>query len=334
MPLVEVVRTAVVDDDAFAAALDFAQGLGKEAVPCPDTPGFLVNRLLIPLLNDAARMLDETGAAPEDVDRALKAGAGWPMGPLALMDLIGIDVQAHAAEALWQAHREERLAPPARLCGWSRPGIWAARPAAGSSARPATRAGRSPRSSRSLYSRRTAYGTLLPIMGPCDALHPSGLWSWSPCWRCRSWRPPARRAWPASRGTATSTSRRRRAPSLRRGPGRSRPVDGHGHAAARRDVCRRRALRTCATRRKIRGSNTYEWRLFAPARVFILAATTGCSSTTRCRCRSVSPARAPSPWRAGRADRRCRREPQAYDGYTAVDVAPRRGRDVPARRLP
>ena len=115
MPLVEVVRTAVVDDDAFAAALAFAQGLGKEAVPCPDTPGFLVNRLLIPLLNDAARMLDETGAAPEDVDRALKAGAGWPMGPLALIDLIGIDVHVHAAEALWQAHREERLAPPARL---------------------------------------------------------------------------------------------------------------------------------------------------------------------------------------------------------------------------
>ena len=115
MPLVEVVRTSVVDEDAFAAALAFAQGLGKVAVPCPDTPGFLVNRLLIPLLNDAARMLDETGAAPEDVDRALKAGAGWPMGPLALMDLIGIDVQVHAAEALWQAHREERLAPPARL---------------------------------------------------------------------------------------------------------------------------------------------------------------------------------------------------------------------------
>ena len=84
-------------------------------MPCPDTPGFLVNRLLIPLLNDAARMLDETGAAPEDVDRALRAGAGWPMGPLALIDLIGIDVHVHAAEALWQAHREQRMAPPARL---------------------------------------------------------------------------------------------------------------------------------------------------------------------------------------------------------------------------
>jgi 3-hydroxybutyryl-CoA dehydrogenase len=115
MPLVEVVRTAVVADDAFATALAFAQGLGKEAVPCPDTPGFLVNRLLIPMLNDAVRMLDETAAPPEDVDRALKAGAGWPMGPLALIDLIGLDVHAHAAEALWQAHREERMAPPARL---------------------------------------------------------------------------------------------------------------------------------------------------------------------------------------------------------------------------
>ncbi len=115
MPLVEVVRTAVVDEDVFATALAFALGLGKEAVPCPDTPGFLVNRLLIPLLNDAVRMLDETGAAPEDVDRALRAGAGWPMGPLALVDLIGVDVHAHAAEALWQARREERLAPPARL---------------------------------------------------------------------------------------------------------------------------------------------------------------------------------------------------------------------------
>jgi 3-hydroxybutyryl-CoA dehydrogenase len=115
MPLVEVVRTAVVDEEAFAAALAFASGLGKEAVPCLDTPGFLVNRLLIPMLNDAVRMLDETGAAPEDVDRALRAGAGWPMGPLALVDLIGVDVHAHAAEALWQARREERLAPPARL---------------------------------------------------------------------------------------------------------------------------------------------------------------------------------------------------------------------------
>jgi 3-hydroxybutyryl-CoA dehydrogenase len=115
MPLVEVVRTDLVASEVFDAAFAFATGLGKEAVPCADTPGFLVNRLLIPMINDAVRALEETGARPEDVDRAMRFGAGWPMGPLALADLIGIDVQVHAAEALWRAHREERLAPPARL---------------------------------------------------------------------------------------------------------------------------------------------------------------------------------------------------------------------------
>lgn len=115
MRLVEVVRTTIVDDDVFAGALAFAAGLGKDAVPCPDTPGFLVNRILVPLLNDAVRAYEETGVRPEDIDTAMKAGAGWPMGPLALIDLVGVDVQVHASEALWQAHREDRLAPPARL---------------------------------------------------------------------------------------------------------------------------------------------------------------------------------------------------------------------------
>jgi 3-hydroxybutyryl-CoA dehydrogenase len=115
MKLVEVVRTAVVDGDVFATALAFASGLGKEAVPCADTPGFLVNRLLIPILNDAIRAMEETGASPEDIDRAMRFGAGWPMGPFALADLVGLDVHAHASEALWQGLREERMAPPARL---------------------------------------------------------------------------------------------------------------------------------------------------------------------------------------------------------------------------
>jgi 3-hydroxybutyryl-CoA dehydrogenase len=115
MKLVEVVRTPVVDDDVYAEALAFASGLGKEAVPCPDTPGFLVNRLLIPILNDAVIAMEETGAAPEDIDRAMRFGAGWPMGPFALADLVGLDVHAHAAEALWSGLREPRMAPPARL---------------------------------------------------------------------------------------------------------------------------------------------------------------------------------------------------------------------------
>jgi 3-hydroxybutyryl-CoA dehydrogenase len=85
MKLVEVVRTTLVDPQVYADAIEFAEGLDKEAVPCPDTPGFLVNRVLVPMLNDAVRTLAETGADPVDLDRALKAGAGWPMGPLALM---------------------------------------------------------------------------------------------------------------------------------------------------------------------------------------------------------------------------------------------------------
>ena len=115
MKLIEVVRTQIVDEAAFADALAFASGLGKEAVPCADTPGFLVNRLLIPILNDAIRAMEETGASPEDIDRAMRFGAGWPMGPFALADLVGLDVHAHASEALWRGLREERMAPPARL---------------------------------------------------------------------------------------------------------------------------------------------------------------------------------------------------------------------------
>ncbi len=115
MRLVEVVRTEVVDADVFASALAFAAALGKEAVPCADTPGFLVNRLLIPILNDAIRAMEETGASPEDIDRAMRFGAGWPMGPFALADLVGLDVHAHASEAIWRGLREERMAPPARL---------------------------------------------------------------------------------------------------------------------------------------------------------------------------------------------------------------------------
>jgi len=111
MPLVEVVRTALVDDDAYAAALAFAEGLGKVAVACPDTPGFIVNRVLVPMLNDAVRALVETGVDPADLDRALVAGAGWPMGPLALIDLIGVDVQVHASEALAEGLGDNAFAP-------------------------------------------------------------------------------------------------------------------------------------------------------------------------------------------------------------------------------
>ena len=104
MKLVEVVRTARLDEECFADALG-RTGARQGAVACPDTPGFVVNRLLIPLLNDAVRMHEEAGVPPEDIDRALKFGAGWPMGPFALADMIGLDVHVHAAEALWEEPR-------------------------------------------------------------------------------------------------------------------------------------------------------------------------------------------------------------------------------------
>jgi 3-hydroxybutyryl-CoA dehydrogenase len=115
LPLVEVVRTAHTSDDVFEAAFAFAQRIGKEPVACNDTPGFIVNRILIPLLNDCVRVLDEARVAPDDVDRAMRFGANWPIGPCALIDLIGVDVHIHASEALHAALGEERMAPPQRL---------------------------------------------------------------------------------------------------------------------------------------------------------------------------------------------------------------------------
>ena len=122
LPLVEVVRTAHTGDESFEAAYAFAQAIGKQPVACNDTPGFIVNRILIPLLNDCVRVLDEARVSPEDVDRAMRFGANWPIGPCALIDLIGVDVHVHASEALHGALGEERMAPPERLLEMQREG--------------------------------------------------------------------------------------------------------------------------------------------------------------------------------------------------------------------
>ena len=115
LPLVEIVRTAQSGEDVVDAAYAWAEAAGKQPVRCNDTPGFIVNRILIPLLNDCVRVLDEAGVAPEDLDRAMTNGAGWPMGPCALLDLIGIDIHVHASEALQGKLGEERMGPPERL---------------------------------------------------------------------------------------------------------------------------------------------------------------------------------------------------------------------------
>jgi 3-hydroxybutyryl-CoA dehydrogenase len=115
MPLVEIVRAERTVDAVFDAAYDLGAKLGKTPIRCADTPGFVVNRVLIPLLNDCVRVLDEAGVTPEALDAGMKHGAGWPMGPCELLDLVGADVHVHASEALYEKLREPRMAPPARL---------------------------------------------------------------------------------------------------------------------------------------------------------------------------------------------------------------------------
>jgi 3-hydroxybutyryl-CoA dehydrogenase len=122
LPLVEVVRAVLTEEAALEAAYDFAVRLGKEPIRCFDTPGFVVNRVLIPLLNDCVRVLDESRVTPEDLDRAMTRGTRWPIGPCALIDLVGIDVHVHAAEALWEKLREPRMAPPPRLVAMAKAG--------------------------------------------------------------------------------------------------------------------------------------------------------------------------------------------------------------------
>jgi 3-hydroxybutyryl-CoA dehydrogenase len=115
LPLVEIVRAEKSSDEAVDAAYAWAEGAGKQPVRCNDTPGFIVNRILIPLLNDCVRVLDEAGVSPQDLDTAMTRGVNWPIGPCALIDLIGVDVHVHASEALHAALGEERMAPPERL---------------------------------------------------------------------------------------------------------------------------------------------------------------------------------------------------------------------------
>jgi 3-hydroxybutyryl-CoA dehydrogenase len=123
MPLVEIVRAELTSDGAVETAYAFGERLGKHPIRCHDTPGFVVNRVLIPLLNDCIRVLDEARVTPEDLDAGLQHGAGWPMGPCTLVDLVGIDVHVHASEALYEKLREPRMAPPPRLVAMRNAGL-------------------------------------------------------------------------------------------------------------------------------------------------------------------------------------------------------------------
>jgi 3-hydroxybutyryl-CoA dehydrogenase len=123
MPLVEIIQAELSSEDAVEAAFGVGERMGKRPIRCHDTPGFVVNRILIPLLNDCLRVLDEARVTPEDLDTAMTAGAGWPMGPCTLIDLVGIDVHVHASEALYEKLREPRMAPPPRIVAMRNAGL-------------------------------------------------------------------------------------------------------------------------------------------------------------------------------------------------------------------
>ncbi|MGH2731218.1 MAG: 3-hydroxyacyl-CoA dehydrogenase family protein, partial [Actinomycetota bacterium] len=111
MPLVELVHTVATDPQAVEAGRGFAERLGKSPVACRDRAGFIANLLLFPYLNSAVRMLDQGFASREDIDAAMQLGCGHPMGPLALLDLIGLDSGYEICEALWHQFRDTQDAP-------------------------------------------------------------------------------------------------------------------------------------------------------------------------------------------------------------------------------
>jgi 3-hydroxybutyryl-CoA dehydrogenase len=115
MPLVEVVRAVTTSPEVFERAVTFARRLGKEPIVARDRSGFVVNRLLVPYLLDAVRALEQGVATAADIDRGMQLGCGHPMGPLTLLDFVGLDTVVRIAEIMFDEYREPRLAPPPLL---------------------------------------------------------------------------------------------------------------------------------------------------------------------------------------------------------------------------
>jgi 3-hydroxybutyryl-CoA dehydrogenase len=123
MTLVEVIRAVTTSDEAFEAGLEFASSLGKQPVQTRDSAGFIVNRLLVPYMLDAIRAYEEGVGSIAEIDAAMKAGAGHPMGPLALADFVGLDTMGAICDVLFDEFRERRFARPPMLrkmlsAGW------------------------------------------------------------------------------------------------------------------------------------------------------------------------------------------------------------------------
>jgi 3-hydroxybutyryl-CoA dehydrogenase len=124
MKLVEVIRTIATDPRVFEDVVAFAGRLGKTPVRTTDSTGFIVNRLLVPYLLDAVRVLEQGVASIEDIDNSMKLGCGYPMGPFTLLDFVGLDTTYYIANIMFDEFKEPRFAPPALLkrmvlAGWN-----------------------------------------------------------------------------------------------------------------------------------------------------------------------------------------------------------------------
>ncbi len=115
MKLVEVVRSPLTSPEAFEAAFSFAQSLGKTPIRASDKSGFIVNRLIVPYLLDAIRALEEGVGSVADIDEGMRLGCGHPMGPLTLLDFVGLDTTYYIANIMFDEFREKRFAPPPLL---------------------------------------------------------------------------------------------------------------------------------------------------------------------------------------------------------------------------
>ena len=123
MKLVEVIRGIFTSDETFKAVFDLAAVVGKEPVEVKDGPGFIVNKILIPMINEAVCVLQDGVASAADIDKAMQLGANFPMGPLALSDLIGTDVVLHIMNILYQETGDSKYRPNVLLKQMVRGGL-------------------------------------------------------------------------------------------------------------------------------------------------------------------------------------------------------------------
>jgi 3-hydroxybutyryl-CoA dehydrogenase len=124
MKLVEVIRTILTDEAIYEQAIEFGRRLGKTPVRASDKTGFIVNRLLVPYMLDAIRALEEGVGSIVDIDNAMKLGCGYPMGPLTLLDFVGLDTTYYIAEIMFDEFREKRFAPPPLLKRMVKAGLY------------------------------------------------------------------------------------------------------------------------------------------------------------------------------------------------------------------